>query len=83
MGQKSLHPAKAYQMRLVPPDNYRSRTATDARHWFRMWGSGYFRWRKRSPIICGTPWVKLAEVIAQHPAKILVRWKWGVTNTVM
>ena len=35
--QKSLRMAKAYQMRLVLQDIYRSPTATVAQHRFRVW----------------------------------------------
>ncbi len=78
--QKSLRTAKAYQMRLVLQDIYRSPTATVARQRFRVW----CRWAARQqPKNLLRSMVKVADLVEKHLAGILVHWKWGLTNAFM
>jgi len=79
---KNLETAKAYQMRLVLQDIYRSPNAQVARHRFRTW----CRWvhrvgRFKSWIF--QPMVQMAETVERHLAGILAHWKWGLTNAFM
>lgn len=81
--QKSLHTAKAYQMRLVLQDIYQSPMATVARHRFRVW-CRWVRWvARKQPRNILRPMVKVAEMVEKHLAGILAHWKWGVTNAFM
>jgi len=80
---KNLCTAKAYQMRLVLQDIYRSADATTARHRFKVW-CRWVRWAAR--FYQGSlfaPMLKLAQMIEDHLAGILAHWKWGVTNAFM
>jgi len=80
---KNLCTAKAYQMRLVLQDIYRSAAAASARRRFRVW-CRWVRWVARfykSGLF--TSMVKLAQMIENHLAGILAHWKWGVTNAFM
>jgi transposase len=80
---KNLCTAKAYQMRLVLQDIYRSAQAGIARRRFRVW-CRWVRWVARfyKANLFGSM-VKLAQMIEQHLAGILAHWKWGVTNAFM
>ncbi len=81
--QKSLHTAKAYQMRLVLQDIYQSPTATVAQHRFRVW-CRWVRWvARQQPKNLLRAMVKVAEMVEKHLAGILAHWKWGVTNAFM
>jgi transposase len=80
---KNLCTAKAYQMRLVLQDIYRSANATVARHRFKVW-CRWVRWVARfykSRLFASM--VKLAQMVETHLAGILAHWKWGVTNAFM
>jgi transposase len=80
---KNLGTAKAYQMRLVLQDIYRSADAGSARHRFKIW-CRWVRWVARSyktGLLASM--VKVAEMIENHLAGILAYWKWGVTNAFM
>ena len=80
---KSLRTAKAYQMRLVLQDIYRSPTAGVARHRFRVW-CRWVRWAARQvPKNLLRSMVKVAEMVEKHLAGILAHWKWGLTNAFM
>ena len=80
---KQLATAKAYQMRLVLQDIYRSPAATTARQRFHVW-CRWVRWVARfyKSSLFGSM-VKLAQLIERHLAGILAHWKWGVTNAFM
>jgi len=80
---KQLATAKAYQMRLVLQDIYRSPAATTARQRFHVW-CRWVRWVARfyKASLFGSM-VKLAQLIERHLAGILAHWKWGVTNAFM
>ena len=81
--QNSLSTAKAYQMRLVLQDIYRSSTETEARHRFGVW-CRWVRWvASKQPKNLLRSMVKVAEMIEKHLAGILAHWKWGVTNAFM
>ena len=80
---KNLGTAKAYQMRLVLQDIYRSAHAATARHRFRVW-CRWVRWVARfykTNLLASM--VKLAQMVENHLAGILAHWKWGVTNAFM
>jgi transposase len=80
---KNLCTAKAYQMRLVLQDIYRSADAGTARHRFKVW-CRWVRWVARvykTGIFLSM--VKLARMVETHLAGILAHWKWGVTNAFM
>ena len=81
--QNSLSTAKAYQMRLVLQDIYRSSTQTEARHRFGVW-CRWVRWvASKQPKNLLRSMVKVAEMIEKHLAGILAHWKGGVTNAFM
>ena len=81
--QKNLCTAKAYQMRLVLQDIYRSATATEAGRRFRVWVR-WVRWVARSqPRNLLRAMLKVAALVENHLAGILAHWKWGVTNAFM
>ncbi len=80
---KNLATAKAYQMRLVLQDIYRSAEAATARHRFKVWYR-WVRWVARfykANLLASM--VKLAQMVKNHLAGILAHWKWGVTNAFM
>jgi len=80
---KQFATAKAYQMRLVLQDIYRSPAAGLARRRFQVW-CRWVRWLARfyKASLFG-PMVKLAQMIERHRVGILAHWKWGVTNAFM
>ncbi len=80
---KNLGTAKAYQMRLVLQDIYRSANVTVAQHRFQVW-CRWVRWVARfyqANLLASM--VKLAQMVQDHLAGILAHWKWGVTNAFM
>ncbi len=80
---KNLCTAKAYQMRLVLQDIYRSADAAIARRRFKVW-CRWVRWVARfykTGLFASM--VRLAKMIENHLAGILAHWKWGVTNAFM
>ena len=80
---KNLCTAKAYQMRLVLQDIYRSAAAATARHRFRVW-CRWVRWAARfykAGLFASM--VKVAQMVEKHLPGILAHWKWGVTNAFM
>lgn len=81
--EKNLGTAKAYQMRLVLQDIYRSATATIAQRRFRVW-CRWVRWvARRWPHHLLQSMEKVAGMVETHLAGILAHWKWGVTNAFM
>jgi len=81
--EKNLRTAKAYQMRLVLQDIYRSPSATVAKRRFEIW-CRWVRWVARwykSWVF--SPMVKMAQMVEDHLAGILAHWKWGLTNAFM
>jgi transposase len=80
---KNLCTAKAYQMRLVLQDIYRSSDAATARHRFKVW-CRWVRWVARFyKFNLFASMVKAAQMVENHLAGILAHWKWGVTNAFM
>jgi transposase len=80
---KNLYTAKAYQVRLVLQDIYRSPDRATARHRFQVWFR-WVRWLNRfydSAIF--EPMLKVVEMVENHLNGILAHWKWGVTNAFM
>jgi len=80
---KQLATAKAYQMRLVLQDIYRSPTVGAARRRFQVW-CRWVRWVARfykASLMASM--VKLAQMIESHLAGIVAHWKLGVTNAFM
>jgi transposase len=81
--QKHLRTAKAYQMRLVLQDIYRSATATVALRRFGAW-CRWVRWvARQQPKNLLRSMVKVADLVEKHLAGIVAHWKWGVTNAFM
>jgi transposase len=80
---KQLATAKAYQMRLVLQDIYRSVDAGAARRRFQVW-CRWVRWVARcyKANLFGSM-VKLAQMIERHLAGILAHCKWDLTNAFM
>ena len=80
---KNLGTAKAYQMRLVLQDIYRSANAAIARQRFRVW-CRWVRWTARfyRANLLGSM-IKLTQMVENHLAGILAHWKWGLTNAFM
>ena len=80
---KNLITAKAYQMRLVFQDIYRSADATTARHRFEVW----CRWVRWAARFCHfnllASMVKVAQMVEDHLKGILAHWKWGLTNAFL
>jgi transposase len=80
---KNLCTAKAYQMRLVLQDIYRSASEAIARRRFKVW-CRWVRWVARfSKASLYASMLKLAQMVENHVAGILAHWKWGVTNAFM
>jgi transposase len=80
---KDLATAKAYQMRLVLQDIYRSAEAATAKHRLRVW-CRWVRWAARfykHGLL--QPMVKAAQMVENHLAGILAHWKSGLTNAFM
>jgi len=81
--QKNLCTAKAYQMRLVLHDIYRSARASEAHRRFRIW-CRWVRWVGRFyNHIIWKPMLEMAKLVEDHLAGILGHWKWGLTNAFM
>ena len=80
---KNLITAKAYQMRLVFQDIYRSLYANEANRRFKVWR----RWVRWAARFCQfdllAPMVKVAQMVEDHLQGILAHWKWGLTNAFM
>src|SRR5271157_2084023 len=80
---KNLITAKAYQMRLVLQDIYRSADASTARRRFEVW----CRWVRWAARFCKfdllASMVKVAQTVEDHLTGILAHWKWGLTNAFM
>ena len=80
---KNLVTAKAYQMRLVFQDIYRSANAALAHRGFKVW----CRWVRWAARFCQfnllASMVKVAQIVEDHLAGILAHWKWGLTNAFL
>ena len=81
--QESLRTAKAYQMRLVLQDIYRSADGTTARRRFRVW-CRWVKWvARQQPKNVLRAMVKVADLVERHLTGIVAHWKSGVTNAFM
>jgi transposase len=80
---KNLVTAKAYQMRLVFQEIYRSPDAATASRRFKVW----LRWVFWAARFCRfnllAPMVKVAQTVKEHLQGILAHWKAGLTNAFM
>lgn len=80
---KNLATAKAYQMRLVLQDIYRSDDVSTARRRFKVW----IRWVRWAARFCKfgllDSMVRVAQTVEERLAGILAHWKWGLTNAFM
>jgi transposase len=80
---KNLITAKAYQMRLVFQDIYRSADAGSARRGFKVW-CRWVRWAARfCKLNLLSSMLKAAQRVEQHLKGILAHWKWGITNAFL
>jgi transposase len=79
---KNLCTAKAYQMRLVLQDIYRTPDVIVARRRFKIW-CRWVRWVARRQKWVFKPMVKLAQMVENHLEGILAHWKGGLTNAFM
>jgi transposase len=80
---KKLHTAKAYQMRLLLQEIYRSPHALTARRGLKVW-CRWVRWVARfHQTILYRSMVQLANMIEAHLKGILAHWKTGLTNAFM
>jgi transposase len=81
--EKNLCTGKAYQMRLVLQDIYRSPNAGVAQKRFKVW-CRWVRWVARFyKSYVFSPMVKMAQMVEDNLAGILAHWKWGLTNAFM
>jgi transposase len=81
--EKNLCTGKAYQMRLVLQDIYRSPNAGVAQKRFKVW-CRWVRWAARFyKSYVFSPMVKMAQMLEDNLAGILAHWKWGLTNAFM
>jgi len=80
---KNLSTAKAYQMRLVLQDIYKSPTREQAHRRLLIW-CRWVRWvaRLHNPRLFAAM-VQAAKMITKHLAGILAHWKWKLTNAFM
>jgi transposase len=80
---KNLVTAKAYQIRLVFQEIYRSPDAATASRRFKVW----LRWVFWAARFCRfnllAPMVKVAQTVKEHLQGILAHWKAGLTNAFM
>ena len=80
---KNLCTAKAYQMRLVLQDIYRSADVGTARHRFKVWRRRV-RWVARFyKLGLFKSMLTLAKMVEDHLEGILAHWKWRITNAFM
>jgi transposase len=83
INEKNLCTGKAYQMRLVLQDIYRSPNAGVAQKRFKVW-CRWVRWVARFyKSYVFSAMVKMADQVKDHLQGILAHWKWGLTNAFM
>ena len=80
---KNLWTAKAYQMRLVFQDIYRSATAEEARKRFKVWCRWVRMVSAQAPRYYFAAMVGSAKMVLNHLDGILAYWKGKVTNAFM
>jgi transposase len=82
ISDKNLCTAKAYQMRLVLQDIYRTPNVQIARRRFKIW-CRWVRWVARRQKWVFKPMVQLAHMVESHLEGILAHWQGGLTNAFM
>lgn len=80
---KNLWTAKAYQMRLVFQDIYRSATAEQARRRFRVWSRWVRMVAAQAPRYYFASMLGAAKMVLNHLEGILAHWKGKITNAFM
>jgi transposase len=80
---KNLWTAKAYQMRLVFQDIYRSATAQEARKRFQVWCRWVRMAAAQAPRYYFAAMLGSAKMVLNHLDGILAHWKAKVTNAFM
>lgn len=80
---KNLWTAKAYQVRLVFQDIYRSATAEQARRRFRVWCRWVRMLSTQAPRNYFAAMVGAAKMVRNHLDGIVAHWKGKVTNAFM
>jgi len=80
---KNLWTAKAYQMRLVFQDIYRSGTVEEARRRFRVWCRWVRMVAAQAPRYYFAAMLGAAKMVLNHLDGILAHWKLKITNAFM
>lgn len=80
---KNLWTAKAYQMRLVFQDIYRSATASEARRRFEVWCRWVRMVARQAPRNYFAAMLGSARMVLNHLEGILAYWKGKITNAFM
>ena len=80
---KNLWTAKAYQMRLVFQDIYRSATAEEARRRLRVWCRWVRMVAAQAPRYYFAAMLGSAKMVLNHLEGILAHWKEKITNAFM
>ena len=80
---KNLWTAKAYQMRLVFQDIYRSATAEEAGRRFRVWCRWVRMVAAQAPRYYFAAMLGAAKMVLKHLQGILAHWKEKITNAFM
>jgi len=80
---KNVWTAKAYQMRLVFQDIYRSATAAEAKRRFQVWCRWVRMVAAQAPRYYFAAMVGSAKMVLNHLDGILAHWKGKVTNAFM
>jgi len=80
---KNLWTAKAYQMRLVFQDIYRSTTVEEARKRFKVWCRWVRMVTAQAPRYYFASMLSAAKMVLNHLGGILAHWKEKITNAFM
>ena len=80
---KNLWTAKAYQMRLVFQDIYRSASSDEAQHRFRVWCRWVRMVATQAPRSYFAAMLGSAKMVLNHLDGILAHWREKVTNAFM
>jgi transposase len=80
---KNLWTAKAYQMRLVFQDIYRSATAEEAKRRFQVWCRWVRMVAAQAPRYYFASMLGAAKMVLHHLEGILAHWKEKITNAFM
>ena len=80
---KNVWTAKAYQMRLVFQDIYRSATAAEAKHRFQVWCRWVRMVAAQAPRSYFAAMLGSAKMVLNHLEGIVAHWKDKITNAFM